>query len=411
MVQQYMRVFGKSRQVYETTESPLLAAKFFIRYVMAKLPIAMNRWRQRRTVAQVRQAVTSEAQSEGAPLCICIMVSGGVGDLIVIARFVRDLQRAAGPFQFDLFFRHAAVANWVFAAVEGYRSCFSDFLFDDLKHEYTAAMRISSFVTIYRDIKGRRLRENANLSTVLNDIDRFRARISTFVDKHPFMDGFLGQHAVYMNRTRADFLHLMARIPFGGSRLELDADQTTVAEAGLAGRPYITVHNGFDPDFIITGRRATKCYPHFNRLIEVLKERLGDVTFVQVGLPSTSEFLPAADVSLLGQTSLKGAAALVGGAMLHIDNEGGLVHVASALGVRSCVIFGPTSADYFGYPGNINVRPAVCGGCWWINDSWMDICPRGFAVPRCMNEQPPEGVADMIVTALGLQASGAEAGS
>jgi hypothetical protein len=28
----------------------------------------------------------------------------------------------------------------------------------------------------------------------------------------------------------------------------------------------------------------------------------------------------------------------------------------------------------------------LCGGCWWTNETWMDICPRGFERPRRMSD-------------------------
>jgi hypothetical protein len=75
------------------------------------------------------------------------------------------------------------------------------------------------------------------------------------------------------------------------------------------------------------------------------------------------------------------------------------VHIARTLGVKSCVIFGPTSIDYFAYPDNINIRPTLCGGCWWINSTWMDACPRGFEMAPCMSTQKPEDIVAAIEAA------------
>jgi ADP-heptose:LPS heptosyltransferase len=72
------------------------------------------------------------------------------------------------------------------------------------------------------------------------------------------------------------------------------------------------------------------------------------------------------------------------------------VHLARCYGVTSCVVFGPTPSDYFGYPGNINVDPAFCGGCWWIEETWMDRCPRRFPEARCLTEQDPGTVAARV---------------
>ena len=59
----------------------------------------------------------------------------------------------------------------------------------------------------------------------------------------------------------------------------------------------------------------------------------------------------------------------------------------------------------FGYPGNINIDPTFCGGCWWINQSWMNQCPRDFETARCMTEQKPEAVAAAILRALAQHAA------
>ena len=100
-------------------------------------------------------------------------------------------------------------------------------------------------------------------------------------------------------------------------------------------------------------------------------------SFVQIGTV-TSEPIAECDLILLNQTSLDEVAGLLGQASLHLDNEGGLVHLAACLGTRSAVVFGPTPSDYFGYPANINIEPPVCGGCWFMTRTWMDACAKGY---------------------------------
>jgi ADP-heptose:LPS heptosyltransferase len=127
-----------------------------------------------------------------------------------------------------------------------------------------------------------------------------------------------------------------------------------------------------------------------------------DLTFVQIGT-STSEPLPECDRVLIGQTTLPTAAGLLANSALHLDNEGGLVHLARCYGVRSVVVFGPTPSDYFGYPDNVNVEPVVCGRCWWLTRTWMEACPRHYSTVRCMTEQPPEAVASRALVALQMR--------
>jgi ADP-heptose:LPS heptosyltransferase len=186
---------------------------------------------------------------------------------------------------------------------------------------------------------------------------------------------------------------MMAGVPYGGDGFGIHASQSGPADRPLAHVPYVTVHNGYDPNMVVSSARATKCYPHFGEVINHLRRRHPDIVFVQVGT-STSVRIDEADLCLVGSTTLPEVAGLIRGAVMHLDNEGGLVHLARAVGTICCVVFGPTSPRYFGYPANINIDPPFCGGCWWVNETWMSHCPRGFATPRCMVEQPSAVVAE-----------------
>ena len=116
---------------------------------------------------------------------------------------------------------------------------------------------------------------------------------------------------------------------------------------------------------------------------------------VQIG-GKTSMPLQEADANLVGATSLAQAAAVIRRSLLHVDNEGGLVHIAASLGVRSVVLFGPTSVAYFGYPGNTNLSSGFCGDCWWATERWMECCPRGYESPKCLEELDPARVLDAV---------------
>jgi len=191
----------------------------------------------------------------------------------------------------------------------------------------------------------------------------------------------------------------MLGISYSDDALAIEADHEALRRFGLVERDFITVHNGFDPNFIVSGQRATKCYPHFNAVITKLKAARPELLIVQLGT-STSEPIAAADLILIGRTNLAEAAGLLRKTQLHLDNEGGLVHLAACYGRRSLVVFGPTPSDYFGYPANINVDPLRCGGCWWIEESWMDRCPRGMKQPECMFAQPPDKILTLALKAL-----------
>jgi hypothetical protein len=327
---------------------------------------------------------------------VAIKISGGIGDYIVIARFLRDLA-AEELFDFDIYCANESGAAWVFSSIPGFRDTFSEFLFEGLAPSYSLALSVSQFAAVYHVQRGT-LEGHQRLKNVVYNLIHSCLEIEAIVENHPQLDGFLGQKAVFANFNRTNFLHGMAGIPYSGPELGLNCDLSVVERLGLGSQAYVTINNGFDPGFIVTRAQATKCYPHCEELVRRFKKSFPGVRVVQIGT-ATSYPIKSADVNLIGKTTLQQAAGILSRAGLHIDNEGGLVHIARSLGVRSCVIFGPTSLDYFAYPDNINIRPTFCGGCWWVNSTWMDACPRGFETARCMSTQKPEDVVAAIEAA------------
>jgi hypothetical protein len=352
-----------------------------------------------------RQQVASLAATlgRGEP-SVGVRVSGGIGDCIVVARYLRDLLASTPAVAFDIYCSDPATAEWIFATVPGCRSIYHDILFERYFGFYDLALRVSQFVLVHGETLNRsKLHHHPALARCVDSIIRSRPDLETVIQRHPYMDNFLATIAVFRNATRRDFLHSMSDLDYGGDRLPLAQDRSILQTHGLSGQRYVVVHNGFDTNFVITTKAATKCYPHFGAVISALRHVAPDVQFVQVG-SSTCQPISGVDLNLINQTSLQQVAGLIAGATLLIDNEGGLVHVAACVGTLSCVVFGPTPSRFFGYPANINVDPLFCGGCWWMAETWMDTCVRGFKTARCMQEQPPEAIVARIAPILARRA-------
>lgn len=348
--------------------------------------------------AQIRRF----AAEEGGDLpVLAINIMGGLGDYIVIGRYIRDLQAATEPFRFDIFCNYPKTAHWVFAKIQGYRACYNEFLFDHLAGEYTVPLRVNQYVMAEEEAADwYSLRKVPRLVDTLQRIVRFRSEIEIFIEHHPSMDGFLAQKAVYMNCTRANFLHEISGIRYGGDLFNLETDaEATLKKFSLDNQTYVTVHNGFDPGVVINATTATKCYPHYGEVIDRLRKEIPELVVIQLGT-SNSRPIKGVSTDLIGRTTLAEAAAIISKSKLHLDNESGLVHLATALGVKCCVVFGPTPVEYFGYEANTNLGPKFCGGCWWIKDSWMEQCPRGFVEARCMTAHEPASVASTVLRAI-----------
>ena len=399
------RLATLTHAVYAETGSARQAGAFAVRFVRAKTPFLLTHVRQSWPGASApRRRAREAAQTSGQPL-VAVKIGGGVGDYIVAARFLRDLLTSVEPCQVFLYANAPDRANWLFGALPGYRAAYADSLFGLDAPAYDLALVVHSLVAVYPTRITPALRAAPRLLALRARLWDHQRPLTTYLEHHPRLDNGLARYAVVTGHTRRDFLHHCAGIAYGGDLFAIP--RTPHRVAAVRGRPYITVHNGFDQHFIISGQTATKCYPHFESVVTGIKQAFPHLLVVQIGV-HTSERLPSVDVDAVNKTTLHEAVNLIAGAVLHVDNEGGFVHIASALGVQSAVVYGPTPSDYFGYPGNIALDPPVCGDCWWLTSSWMSRCLRGHDRPPCLATQSPEAVVDKILTALRARAADAD---
>ncbi|MCO6414643.1 hypothetical protein JYK14_00410 [Siccirubricoccus sp. KC 17139] len=349
----------------------------------------------------LRQALRAERRAApgGVPR-IAVAITGGIGDMLVVGRLLRDLEAHLGGAIFDVFCPRPALAAWALGGLPSLRQVHYDILFDGLRQEYDVALRANQMLVLYReDLCWQTVRDHPALAEVVAALIRNRPLIDPFVAQHPWHDNFLAQKAVFGGRSRRDFLHHLAGLEYRGDRMAVPQEPTALPRFGLCPGSYVTVHNGFDTEFIIAGRRATKCYPHFGEVVAELKAARPDLAVIQLGT-ATSTPIPSCDQVLIGRTSMQEVAAILAGSLLHLDNESGLVHLAASLGTRSVVVFGPTPVDYFGYPQNLNIAPPICGGCWWMTRTWMDGCAKGYGTALCLQQQAPRAVAGQALAAL-----------
>jgi hypothetical protein len=379
------RLSGKFRSVYDFSGSRWQASAFVLRFIGRRsgylIAHLFARWR--RPPARARRAAARPDRPS-----LAVKVSGGLGDYVVAALYLRDLAAQVEPISFDLYCSNSAYAKWIFAPVPGFGSVYTEFLFDDLKAGYDLGLTVNQYVMLANHPVGMQgLGRSPLLLQTVGNIARSKPLIEHLIREDPLFDNFVARRAVYMNLNRVSFSYGLSKIKPGDGRLELATDETPLKKLGLERGRFMTIHNGFNPDVVTIGRKATKTYPRFGEVVRLIKAERPDVKIVQLGA-KTSAPIAGTDHNLVGKTDLRQAAALLRHAAWHIDVESGLVHLAHCLGTRATVVFGPTPSDYFGYPDNESIPPAACGGCWWITETWMSHCPRRFAAPICMNQDP-----------------------
>ena len=159
-------------------------------------------------------------------------------------------------------------------------------------------------------------------------------------------------------------------------------------------KQYVTFNFGSDR-LNKTGTEQLKVWPkeYYIKWIEMFKERYPAVEVVQIGANDVTR-IEGADRYILGE-QFEVVKYILRNAIFHLDCEGGLVHLATAIGTKCIVLFGPTPLEYYAYPQNINLYAGVCNGCMDLLDNWYYECINRNK-QYCMYSITPESVMGAV---------------
>ncbi len=209
------------------------------------------------------------------------------------------------------------------------------------------------------------------------------------VQHHPNLDHMLGEISMSLGIKRHE-------LPFRSIGLEPIFNPVDKTKFYPPKIPYITIHDGFDNFNGDFKERPTKNWDLgcWELLVAAFKSKYRHYRVFQLG-GTSSRPIPGVDVNYMG-CSIEESFNVLSGSALHIDGESGLVHAATRMGVKCIVMFGPTPSKFFGYDQNINIDPKFCGGCWWLEKTWLQKCVAGYTVPACMQSTSPSDVIEAI---------------
>lgn len=370
---------------------------FIARFLNKRLGYLCTHSWERLRIRDIKAKIQRDPRPYGVAFAIC--VGGGVGDSLIAARFLRDLASRGELFSFDIYSGNIESSEWIFRYVPGFRRSYSEFLFGGVKLFYDASLTLGHAVVIeVPDFDSKGLDVSPKLRESLRMALEKSWNLRKYAALQPALDNQLAHSVVAQGATRMTFAHYIFGLSPPSHRYALHTDPGILDCLLLSGIPYVTVHNGYDHNVVVLNGSSTKFYSHFSEVVALAKAAFPDVRFIQIGT-STSTPVVGVDLDLVGRTTLQEVAAVIGGALCHLDVESGLVHMASCLGTPAVVVFGPTPVDYFGYPEHRNVPPQMCGDCWATRDTWMALCPRGHKIPVC-TQQPPTAVAQALITCL-----------
>ena len=319
---------------------------------------------------------------------ICISITGGIGDVICIARWIRQVKNHFGmSVIIDVFFSTPEKIRFILLPI-GVRDVFSDLIFRRSSSAYDAVLTVNQFVISHESkFKTERILSIIpEFNDFIKNINKSLIPYQKYIDYHPELDGLFADLVVEKGLTRKDFLSVISGFDAPNSKLPFELpDELFLKEIGLNDCQYITIHDGWDATSNKASIRPTKSYPIdlFTKAIVLIKNHYPYIKVVQLGF-NTGSVIPGVDINLRDSTSVAQDALILKQAKLHIDIEGGLVHLATSLGTSCVVMFGPTNISYYGYAENKNIESKECGNCMHVTDTWMESCPLNYSPLKCM---------------------------
>jgi ADP-heptose:LPS heptosyltransferase len=368
----------------------------FVKYAVRESVARLLKWTRGKRRREIHVDVPADR------LLVAVRCNGCLGDLIIHSSFLDRFYREYGQPIIHVIVRSERMNEAAFA----FRGSPAVAILTDAADltiastPYDVILSLAEFAS-YDFIRTERVKRIApEVLEKLTAAQQIQLRYRPFIDAQPSFDGLFATAATKFGLRRLDLLGWLANVDFtqehplsscpdaGGYRLFEDL--------GLAQRPYITIHNGWDNVTHRSTTSATKGWPvsHYERFVEGFKERFHEVAIVQLGA-RTSRPIAGTDISLLNGTTLHEAAWILKHSLLHIDGDSGLVHLSRALHTKSLVLFGPTNHDFFRYAQNETCFSTICNNCWWSTHDWMRSCPRGLEEPECMTSIEPSTVLEL----------------
>lgn len=345
---------------------------------------------------------------------IAFFVCGGLGDFIVFSNWLEHLKKRyeLESALIDLFFNNdmLAGAKAVFKEGRYINKMYGvdlDTEFVNISDSYDLMMKFSIFPYVQNFFGEKLAYMNAAFLEYVIDLQKFGLLNYNyaFCKSPSYYKTCRKLFNLFSGKNYYSFCDVFDNLGITESFVSsvfIDIDEDEYLQSlGLNDSLYITLNTGENATYIGKGNTRTWPYSNWRRLTQMLKEQYPDIKTVQIGT-KTSEFDDiSAGINLAGTTNLEQAKALLKNALLHIDYEGGLVHMRHILrGGTSLVLFGSTSIEQHEYSENINLRTNVCPACEWTASDWGFHCPRGFAEPLCMTSITPKMVMNKVANYL-----------
>lgn len=330
------------------------------------------------------------------PFSIAILATGGFGDMVIQKRLVMELIRLAPECRIDFYnIKAINLLKHLYADCKNVNQVIPDLgsRYKENYKKYSLALAIEACHFIKVDKWDRQnfiTEKKSPCPEFIQSIDKLKSEtdqedVSISTPPHLTMirRAYQGLNAYSGFNYNGAF-----RIKDKNVSIPLDPEwEPEYRKLGLDS--YITINSGNGD--CADGSKVAKSWSKekFERLICLFKDKYPQIEVVQLGAASSAP-LYGADRCVFG-ADFRLSVHLLKNTMLHVDIEGGLVHIATQLGTKCIVLFGPTVKEYYGYEQNTNIQVGNCHNCWGLYTD-VNRCARGMKEPICMYSITPEMV-------------------
>jgi len=333
-----------------------------------------------------------------APISIALKFGPGLGDAVIKKRLFREIVKMAPEAKVDIYTPGGAKFIKSFYADEPNLNCAIDdggALYAQHHKEYGLSMSIFFMIQVDHVDYGKIERVNTF----------FAERIRLHVQRHreyglsPFptvQNHIHFRRSMYKGKNCYTFYNYTNVFHIGDQKINIPVqDKYREDYEALGLHRYITFNYGNGAAGKENKEVISKQWPkeYFENFVILFKKKYPDIEVVQLGDDYT-EPISNVDRILFGK-DLEIVKYILKGALLHLDIEGGLMHLATQLGTKCAVIYGPTQVELFSYPQNINIVSDKCKNCYLLYPEYYK-CARGMEKPECMWSILPENVLSEI---------------
>ena len=328
----------------------------------------------------------------------CFVLVGGLGDAIINYNYIYHFYGRFKDDGVEIDIANVSRAFMEFAGSGGFVRNFYGKDFD--RSDYDLIIELRRYPSIVRADYFRIGRVSPQLTEYLFLCRRFEIDNPELIHFGPKNDGAGADMEIKCGRTRFVQPDINGELGITEDYApKVEVDKELLKEYGLFDDKYITIHRGCDRFFFTDENVKLWEEEKYEELIGLFKTEYPGVKIVLLGEEyERSDRIKSCDIDLLGKTSISKLKAILKYSDLHVDTEGGLVHMRHAVGGgTSVVLFGPTSDKFFGYSENVNIRTDACPEpCEWKTKDWAGNCSNTDDKHVCMRSITPQMVVSGI---------------